>query len=83
MALAAGVTIATIAIFRNDRPEPPPRPFNRLDYVYSAGARIRPVAAEVIGGDYHKPFEWRGRKFSCFPSDHAALLVTYEIVPAE
>lgn len=60
-----------------------PRPFNRLDYVYSAGARIRPIAAEVIGGDYHKPFEWRGRKFSSFPSDHAALLVTYEIVPAE
>ena len=27
--------------------------------------------------------EHYGRKFSCFPSDHAALLVTYEIVPAE
>mgnify|MGYP003308701015 CR=1 FL=1 len=35
----------------------------------------------VVGGDYHKPFEWRGRKFSSFPSDHAAVLVTYEIVP--
>lgn len=59
-----------------------PRPFIRLDYVYSAGTRVKPVAAEVISGAYHKPFEWKGKKFSAFPSDHAALLVTYEIVQA-
>lgn len=56
-----------------------PRPFVRLDYVYTAGRRMKPVAAEVIAGPYHKPFTWRGKSFSMFPSDHAAVLVTFEV----
>lgn len=55
-----------------------PKPRVRIDYVYSAGRGVKPVAAELISGPYHKPFTWRGRDFTAFPSDHAALLVTYE-----
>jgi len=66
---------ATVPVPGNDAKRP--RPLVRIDYVYSAGSRLKPVAAEVISGPYHKPFEWNGRKFTMFPSDHAALLVRY------
>lgn len=56
-----------------------PRPFLRLDYVYAAGRRLKPVSFEVIAGDYHRPFVWKGRSFSAFPSDHAAVLASFAV----
>lgn len=56
-----------------------PKPFLRLDYVYAAGKRLKPVSFEVIAGDYHRPFVWHGRSFSAFPSDHAAVLVHFAV----
>ena len=50
------------------------RPFLRLDYVYAAGRRLRPLSMEVISGPYHRPFVWHGKSFTAFPSDHAAVL---------
>lgn len=55
-----------------------PNPHARIDYLYSAGSRVKAVAAEIVAGPYHKPFIWRERGYSAFPSDHAALVVTYE-----
>jgi len=59
-----------------------PRPLVRLDYVYSAGAALKPIASETIHGVYHKPFTWQGRSFTMFPSDHAPVLVRYAVTPA-
>ena len=56
-----------------------PKPFLRLDYVYVAGKRLRPVSFEIISGDYHRPFVWHGRSFSAFPSDHAAVLACFAV----
>jgi len=69
----------TVPVVGNDPKRP--RPLVRIDYVYSSGSMLKPIAAEVITGDYHKPFEWNGRKFSMFPSDHSALLVRYAAQP--
>lgn len=69
----------TVPVVGNDPKRP--RPLVRIDYVYSAGSMLKPVEAEVITGEYHKPFEWRGRKFSMFPSDHSALLIKYSVTP--
>ena len=56
-----------------------PKPFLRLDYVYAAGNRLKPVSFEIIAGDYHRPFVWHGRSFSAFPSDHAAVLAYFAV----
>ena len=56
-----------------------PKPFLRLDYVYAAGKRLKPVSFEIIAGDYHRPFVWHGRSFSAFPSDHAAVLAHFAV----
>lgn len=56
-----------------------PKPFLRLDYIYAAGKRLRPVSFEIIAGDYHRPFVWHGRSFSAFPSDHAAVLAHFAV----
>ena len=56
-----------------------PKPFLRLDYIYAAGNRLKPVSFEIIAGDYHRPFVWQGRSFSAFPSDHAAVLARFVV----
>ena len=55
------------------------KPFLRLDYIYAAGKRLKPVLFDVIAGDYHRPFTWQGRSFSSFPSDHAAILAHFVV----
>ena len=56
-----------------------PPMFLRLDYVYAAGSRLRPVSIEIISGNYHRPFTWQGRSFSAFPADHSALLAHFAV----
>ena len=56
-----------------------PKPFLRIDYIYAAGNRLKPVSFEIISGDYHRPFVWHGRSFSAFPSDHAAVLACFVV----
>lgn len=56
-----------------------PAPRARLDYVYTAGRKLRPVSCEVIGGPYHRPFTYAGRSFDMFPSDHAAVRAVFAV----
>lgn len=56
-----------------------PAPRARLDYVYAAGRKLRPVSCEVIGGPYHRPFSYAGRSFDMFPSDHAAVRAVFAV----
>jgi len=53
--------------------------YARIDYIYSKGASLVPIRSEAFNGCYHEPFEFRGERYTCFPSDHAFLLTTFSL----
>lgn len=50
-----------------------------LDYIFSKGAKLRPVASEIFHSAWHKPFEFRGKSYASYPSDHGFVLTTFEL----
>lgn len=53
--------------------------YERIDFIYSKGAKLRPVASEVFHALWHKPFTWRGKDYASFPSDHGFVLTDFEL----
>ncbi len=51
-------------------------PYARIDYIYCKGKKLKPVKSEVI--TFHPSNS--SRSFPEFPSDHAAVLTTFEWV---
>ena len=49
-----------------------------IDYIFAKGAKLKPVASEVFHSKWHQPFEYKGRKYDSFPSDHGFVLTTFE-----
>ncbi|MBO7721859.1 MAG: YhcH/YjgK/YiaL family protein [Kiritimatiellae bacterium] len=50
-----------------------------IDYIFSKGAKLRPVASEIFHSKWHKPFDFRGRHYESFPSDHGFVLTSFEL----
>jgi len=73
--------------FRAVNPDPvanygvtyPSRGGKRIDFIYAKGAKLRPVASESLLAAWHKPFQWRGKDYASFPSDHGFVLTTFEL----
>ena len=55
-----------------------PRDF-RIDFIYSKGPKLRPVASEIFHSAWHKPFSWHGKAYGSFPSDHGFVLTSFEL----
>ena len=53
-------------------------PYARIDFIYYRGKGVKPVAARTI--THHESN--KTRSFPEFPSDHAAVLTTFELDPA-
>jgi len=51
----------------------------RIDFIYSKGPKLRPVASEMFIANYHRPFTWHGKDYASFPSDHGFALTTFEL----
>ena len=57
-------------------PEPEYRdPYARIDFIYCRGKRIKPIAAQTITHHVSN----KARSFPEFPSDHAAVVTTFEV----
>ncbi|MEL7267469.1 MAG: hypothetical protein AAFP69_22035, partial [Planctomycetota bacterium] len=52
-------------------------PYARIDFIYSAGAKLQPTSSEVIS--LHP--KQSKRSFPEFPSDHAAVLTEFLVTP--
>ena len=50
-------------------------PYARIDFIYCRGKRIKPVAAQTITHHVSN----KTRSFPEFPSDHAAVVTTFEV----
>lgn len=50
-----------------------------VDYIFSKGAKLKPVASETFRATWHKPFEFRGKSYASYPSDHGFVLTTFEL----
>jgi len=53
--------------------------YARIDFIYSKGKGLTPISSEAFNGLYHKPFVFRGKEYSSFPSDHGFLITTFEM----
>ena len=51
----------------------------RIDFIYSKGAKLKPVASETFHALWHRPFVWRGKEYGSFPSDHGFVLTDFEL----
>ena len=59
-----------------DNPQPEYRdPFARIDFIYYAGNKLKPMKSETI--TLHSSN--KNRSFPEFPSDHAAVITTFEL----
>lgn len=52
----------------------------RIDFIYSKGPLLKPVASEAFHSSRHRPFTWRGRAYKTFPSDHGFVLTTFSLL---
>lgn len=52
--------------------------YARIDFIYFKGSSLKPVSSDLFGATYHEPFEYRGVKYTCFPSDHAFQITEFE-----
>ena len=50
-----------------------------IDCIFSKGAKLKPVASETFHAAWHKPFEFRGKAYASYPSDHGFVLTTFEL----
>ena len=50
-----------------------------IDYIFSKGAKLRPVASETFHAAWHQPFEYKGKRYDSYPSDHGFILTTFEL----
>ena len=51
----------------------------RIDFIYSKGAKLKPVASETFHALWHRPFVWHGKEYGSFPSDHGFVLTDFEL----
>lgn len=66
--------------FMRSRPSDPKSTcYARIDFIYSKGVGLEPIDSEAFNGAYHRPFEFKGRHYTCFPSDHGFLVTTFRI----
>lgn len=52
---------------------------NRIDFIYSKGPKLKPVRSEMFQAAYHRPFEWHGKQYASFPSDHGFALTEFTL----
>lgn len=66
--------------FMRIRPPDPKSPcYGRIDYIYSKGPILEPIASEAFTGAYHRPFTFKGVDYSCFPADHGFVVTTFRL----